>query len=96
MFIAALFTISKTHKQPKCPSTEKRIKMRYTYTTEYYLAIKKNEIMPLAAMWMDLEMIILSEINQTEKDKYMILLICGIFKMIQMNYYTKHRHRKQT
>ena len=50
MFIAALFTIAKTHKQPKCPSTEKRIKMRYTYTTEYYLAIKKNEIMPFAAM----------------------------------------------
>ena len=62
MFIAALFTIAKTHKQPKCPSTEKRIKMRYTYTTEYYLAIKKNEIMPFAATWMDLVIIILSEV----------------------------------
>ena len=58
------------------------------------LSHKKSEIMPFAAMWVDLEMIILSE---PEKDKYMTLLICGIFKkMIQMNFYTKHRHRKQT
>ena len=48
---------------------------------EYYSTIKKNEIMPFAATWMDLEMIILSEVSQTEKDKYhMISLICGIFK----------------
>ena len=45
---------------------------------EYYSAIKKNEIMPFAATWMDLEIIILSEVNKTEKDKYMISLICGI------------------
>ena len=45
---------------------------------EYYSAIKENEIMPFAAIWMDLEMIILSEVSQTEKDKYMIPLICGI------------------
>ena len=45
---------------------------------EYYSVIKKNEIMPFAATWMDLEKVILSEVNQTEKDKYhMILLICG-------------------
>ena len=51
------------------------------YTMEYYSAIKKNEIMPFAATWMDLEIIILSEVSQTEKDKYhMILLICGILK----------------
>ena len=58
---------------------------------EYYSAIKKNEIMPFAATWMDLEIIILSEVSQTEKDKYhMISLICGIFKkMIQMNLFTK-------
>ena len=49
------------------------------YTVEYYSAIKKNEIMPFAATWMDLEMIILSEVGHTEKDKYhMISLICGI------------------
>ena len=53
--------------------------MWYIYTMEYYSAIKKNEIMPFAATWMDLEIIILSEINQKEKDKYhLISLICGI------------------
>ena len=53
----------------------------YIYTMEYYSAIKKNEIMPLTATFMDLETIILSEVNQTEKDRYhMILLICGILK----------------
>ena len=80
MFIAALFTIAKTWKQPKCPSAEEQIKkMWYIYTMEYYSAIKKNEIMPFAATCMDLEIIILSEIRQTEKDKYnMAFLICGI------------------
>ena len=49
------------------------------YTIEYYSAIKKNEIMPFAATWMDLEIIMLSELSQTEKDEYhMISLICGI------------------
>ena len=53
--------------------------MWYIYTMEYYSAIKKNEIMPFAATWMDLEIVILSEVGETEKDKYhMILLICGI------------------
>ena len=55
--------------------------MWYTYIMEYYSAIKKNKIMPFAATWMDLEIIILSEVSQTEKDKYhMISLICGILK----------------
>ena len=54
-------------------------KMWYVYNTEYYSAIKKNEIMPFAATWMDLEMIILSEVSQTQKDKYhMISVKCGI------------------
>ena len=53
-------------------------KMWYIYTMEYYSAIKKNEIMPFAATWMDLEIIILSELSQTEKDKYTISLIYGI------------------
>ena len=80
MFIAALFTIARTWKQPKCPSTDEWIKkMWYMYTMEYYLAIKKNEIMPFVATWMDLEIIILSEVSQTKKDKYhMISLIRGI------------------
>ena len=65
MFIAALFTIAKTRKPPKCPSTEEWIKMWYIYIymMEYYSAIKKNEIMPFAATWMDLETVILSEVS---------------------------------
>ena len=80
MFIAALFTIPKTRKQPKCPSTEEWIKnMWYIRTMEYYSAIKKNEIMPFVATWMDLEIVILSEVSQTEKEKYRVIsLICGI------------------
>ena len=55
------------------------MKMWYIYTMEYYSAIKKNEIMPFAATWMDSEIMILSKVSQKEKDKYhMISLICGI------------------
>ena len=80
MFIAALLTIAKTWKQPKCPSTDDWIKKKwYIYTMEYYLAIKKNKIMPFAATWMELDTLILSEVSQKEKDKYqMISLISGI------------------
>ena len=79
MFTAALFTIAKTWKQPKCPWTDEWLKKKwYMYTMEYYSAIKKNEIMPFAATWMDLEIIILSKVSQ-EKDKYhTISLTCGI------------------
>ena len=80
MLTAALFTIAKTWKQPKCPSTEEWIrKMWYIYTMEYYSAIKSNEIMPFAATWTDLEIVIPSAVSQTEKDKYhVMLLIRGI------------------
>ena len=80
MFTAALFTIAKTWKQSKCPSTDDWIrKMWYTYPVEYFSAIKKNQIMPFAATWMDLETLILNERSQKEKDKYyMISLISGI------------------
>ena len=58
-----------------CSSTEKWIKkMWYAYTMEYYSAIKKNEIMPLAATWIDVEIIILSDISWKEKDKYYMIL----------------------
>ena len=80
LFIAVLLTIAKMWKQPKCPSTEEWVKkMWYINTLEYYLAIKKNEIMPFAATWMDLEFVVLSEVSQTEKEKYLMTsLICGI------------------
>ena len=69
MFLAALFTIARTWKQPKCPSTEEWIKkMWYIYTVEYYLAIKREKIGSLAEPWMDLESVILSEINPTERN----------------------------
>ena len=80
MFIAALFTTAKTWKQSKCPSTDEWIKkIWYIDTMEYYSAIKKNKIMSFAATWMQLEIVILREVSQKDKDKYhMISLICGI------------------
>ena len=80
MFIAALFTIAKTWKQHKCPSTNDWIRKKwYIYTMEYYSAIKRNKIMPFAGTWMELETLILSEVSQKENDKFhMILLISGI------------------
>ena len=67
MFLAALFTIAKTWKQPECPLTEEWIqKMWYVYTMEYYSGIKKNEIIPFAATQMDLEIIIPNEVSQTK------------------------------
>ena len=80
MFIATLFTIARTWKQPKCPSTDEWIKkMWYIYTMEYYSAIKWNEIGPFLEMWMDLQSVIQSEVSQKEKNRYCILThICGI------------------
>ena len=79
MFIAALSTIAKLWKEPKCPSMDEwRKKMWFIYTMEYYLAMRKNEIMPFAVMWMELEGFMLSEISQSEKDRYhMFSCICG-------------------
>jgi hypothetical protein len=80
MFIAALFTITKLWKQPRCPTTDERIKKRwYLYTMEFYLATKMNEILSFASKWMDLEDIILSEVSQAQKAKNrMFSLICEL------------------
>ena len=68
MFIEVLFLIVETWKQPKCALTDEEIKkMWYIHTMEYHTVTKKNEIMPFAATWMDLEMIILSEVSQKRK-----------------------------
>ena len=79
MFIAALFTVARTWKQPKCPATEGWIKeMWYIYTMEYYSAIKRNGIGSFVEMWMDLETAIQSEVSEKEKNKYRKLThICG-------------------
>ena len=71
MFIAALFTIARSWKPPKCPSTDKWIKKMWCiYTMEYYLAIKMNEIGSFVETWMNLETVIQSEVSQKEKNKY--------------------------
>ena len=85
MFIAAMSTIAKLGKEPRCPLTDEWIKkMWYTHTHTHththtgILAIKKNEVLPFAMTWIELEGIMLSEISQLEKDNYRISLICGI------------------
>ena len=79
MFTSALFTIARSWKQPKCPSTDEWItKVWYTYTMEYYSTIKRNEIMSFVETWTHLETVIQSEVSQKEKNKYHILThICG-------------------
>ena len=73
MFIAAIFTMARTWKQPKCPTTNEWIKkMWYTHTMEYYSAIKSNEIGSFVEMWVDLESVIQSEVSQEEKNIYRI------------------------
>ena len=79
MFIAALFIIARSWKEPRCPLTEEWIqKMWYIYTMEHYSAIKKNELMKFLGKWMDLEGIILSEVTQSQRNSHnMYSLISG-------------------
>jgi hypothetical protein len=79
MFIAALFIIARNWKEPRCPSKEEWIKKRwYIYRMECYSAIKNNEFMNFLGKWMELEKIILSEVNQSQKNKHwMHSLISG-------------------
>ena len=80
MFTAALFIIAKIWKLPKCPARDNWIKkLWFVYTMEYYSGIKENDILPFAVTWMDLEIVMLSEISQRYINKYrMISLICRI------------------
>jgi hypothetical protein len=80
MFTAALFTIAKPWKQPRCPTTDEWIKkMWYLYTMEFYSATK-NEILSFAGKWMKLKNISLSEVSQAQKAKScMFSLICGLY-----------------
>ena len=77
MFTAALFTIARTWKQPKCTSTDERIKKMW-HIMEYYSAIKRNKIILFVLRWMDLESVIQSEVSQKEETKYMLTHIYGI------------------
>ena len=84
MFIAALFTIAKTWKQPKCPSTDEWIKKMWNiYTTEYYSAVKRNEIMPWAATWTQIEIIILSKSERERQIPYDITYMSNLKKGCQ-------------
>jgi hypothetical protein len=80
LFNAALFTIAKLWKQPRCPTADKWIKkMWYLSTMEFYSAMKKNEILSFSSKWMELENIILIEVSQAQKTKNrMFSLICGL------------------
>ena len=82
MFIAALFKIAGTWKQPMCPSTDEWIKKTWhIYTKEYYSAMKRNEIELFVVRWMDLRSFIQSEVSQKEKNKCRMLThIYGILK----------------
>ena len=90
--------LAKTWKQPKCPSTEEWIKM-YINTMEYYSAIKRKEITSFVATWMDLEIIMLSEVSQTMRHQHtMLSLTCGIWKKDRLIFFAEqmltHRHQK--
>ena len=75
MFIAALYTIARTRKQPRYPSADEWIrKLWYIYIMEYYSAIKRNAFESVLMIWMNLEPIIQSEVTQKEKDKYHIVM----------------------
>ena len=75
LFTAALFTIVRTWKQPRCPSIDEWIKkLWYVYTMEYYSAIKRNAFESVLMRWMNREPIAWSEVSQKEKDKYCILM----------------------
>ena len=94
MFIAALFTIARTWKQPRCPSPDEWIrKLWYIYVIEYYSAIKKNAFDSVLMRWMKLEPIIWSEVSQKENHQYSILMHIYIEfrKMVMMTLYARQQ-----
>ena len=94
MSIAALFIIASTWKQPRCPSADKWIrKLWYTYTIEYYSAIKKNAFESVLMRWMKLEPIIQSEISQKEKHQYSILTHMEFRKMVTTTLHARQQKR---
>ena len=95
MFIAALFIVARTWKQPRCPSADEWIrKLWYIYTMEYYSAIKKNSFESVLMRWVKLEPIIQSEVSQKEKHQYSILMhIYGIYKMVMMTLCARQQKR---
>jgi hypothetical protein len=85
MFIAALFTIAKLWKQPRCPITDKWIKKTwYLYTVEFYSATKKNENLSFIGKWIELQNIILREVSQAQKAKNHVLPHMWIIDLRQM------------
>ena len=85
MFITAMSTIAKLWKEPRCPSKDEWIKNVWSiYTKKYYSAIRNDEYPPFASMWTELEVIMLSEVSQSEKDNhYMVSLMCGIYQIVK-------------
>ena len=98
LFIAALFTIARTRKQPRCPLIDEGIKKSwYIYTMEYYSAIKRNEFESVLMRWMNIEPVIQSEVSQKEKAKYHIQThIYGIQKNGTEEFICRAAMEKQT
>ena len=94
MFIATLFTVCRTWKQPRCSLANEQIrKLWYIYTMEYYSAIKKNAFESVLMRWMKLQPIIQSEVSQKEKHEYSILTRMEFRKMITMTLYVRQQKR---
>ena len=94
VFIAALFIIARTWKQPRCPLADEWIrKLWYIYTMEYYLAIKNNTSESVLMRWMKLEPIIQSEVSQKEKHQYSVLIhiYMEFRKMVTMTLYARQQ-----
>ena len=105
MFIAVLFTIAGTWKQPRCPSADEWIKkIWYIYTMDYYPAIKRNTFESVLMRWMKLQSIIQRGVSQKEKDKYRILAHIHKYmefrEMVTPTLYAtqqkRHRYKEQT